>query len=415
MNKSIFFFLLHLSAMTSSAQKNTFDIINYTAPSDYELIKNDNVLTYYKEDKSTGAYCNFFIYKQMPGQGGVQQDFDYAWDKLVQSPFKFTSTANKQKAAILKGWQFLIGTTKYAENGVATMAMLITFTGENNMQNICILSNSDKYKSDIENFIASVDVAREISGTSTNDSSVNTNSNDKSQPSPSTQKQTIADALNDKGSKPEVWMKSRFEYDMMKSMSLTKYEWIAIYPDGKFYPYMPTEGYGGFYNNNKDWGTAKWSNNRLTIHEGNNNYYFDKKSAATMQSQYDSKPNYYKCKPVDGLRIEGAYTQYASLIPSDKNEAQYLIWFYKDGRFDDRGISVVNIKYPYLHAADAPGKGKYTIKNFSIILQYDDSRIKQLGFSGFLNKDPATVTDAYFIGRNLYYRKDKGFNSNLNQ
>ncbi len=37
-----------------------------------------------------------------------------------------------------------------------------------------------------------------------------------------------------------------------------------------------------------------------------------------------------------------------------------------------------------------------------------------MGFSGFLDKDPASVTDAYFIGRNLYYRKDAGHNSNLN-
>ncbi|WP_449439550.1 hypothetical protein [Pedobacter steynii] len=56
------------------------------------------------------------------------------------------------------------------------------------------------------------------------------------------------------------------------------------------------------------------------------------------------KPHYYKSKSVDGLRIEGAYTQYAGLIPSTKNEAQYLIWFNKDGSFDDRGISVVDLK-----------------------------------------------------------------------
>ena len=28
-----------------------------------------------------------------------------------------------------------------------------------------------------------------------------------------------------------------------------------------------------------------------------------------MKSKFDSKPNYYKCKTVDGLRIEGAYSQ----------------------------------------------------------------------------------------------------------
>lgn len=215
---------------------------------------------------------------------------------------------------------------------------------------------------------------------------------------------------------PEVWMKSRFEYDMMKQRSETKYEWIIIYPDGKFYSYMPTEGYAGFYEKNKDWGKAAWTNDRLNVTDAmNNTYYFDKKSATQMQSKFDSRPNYYKIKPVDGLRIEGAYTQYASLIPSTKNEPQYLIWFYKDGSFDDRGISVTDLKNPNAFADDAPGKGKYSIETFSIFLHYNDGRTKQMGFSGFLDKDPATVTDAYFIGRHIYYRKDNGHNSNLNK
>ncbi len=68
-------------------------------------------------------------------------------------------------------------------------------------------------------------------------------------------------------------------------MSLTKYEWIAVYPDGKFYPYMPAEGYAGFYNKNKDWGSAKWDNSRLNIIEGNNNYYFDKKKCHSNAKQ----------------------------------------------------------------------------------------------------------------------------------
>ena len=214
---------------------------------------------------------------------------------------------------------------------------------------------------------------------------------------------------------PEIWMKSKFEYNMMKQRSETKYEWLVIYPDGKFYPYMPTEGYAGFYNKNKDWGSAKWNGSRCDIVMGSYTYYYDKKSATSMQYQYDSRPNYYKCKSVNGLRIEGAYTQYSGLIPSQKNEPQYLIWFYKDGSFDDRGAFVADLKNPHAFPADAPGKGKYSIEDFSIFLRYDDGHVQQLGFSGFLDKDPASVTDAYFIGRLLYYRKDKDFNKQLNK
>ncbi|MBS1758539.1 MAG: hypothetical protein JST23_00345 [Bacteroidetes bacterium] len=161
MNKLFLSALLLLSGSITFAQKETFGVVNYTVPANYELVKNENVLTYYKEDKSTGAYCNFFIYKIMPGQGGTKNDFDFAWDKLMQAPFKFTATPAMQPEATLKGWKFLIGNARYIDNGVATLAMLINFSGENNMQAVCILSNSDKYKIDIENFIASVDVMKE--------------------------------------------------------------------------------------------------------------------------------------------------------------------------------------------------------------------------------------------------------------
>ncbi|NML19521.1 hypothetical protein HHL16_01490 [Pseudoflavitalea sp. G-6-1-2] len=411
MNRLAFASLFLLSISASFAQTNDFGIVRYASPKGYELIKNNKVLTYFKEDKSTGAYCNFFIYDLMAGKGEVQKDFDYAWDNLVQKPFKFTGAANLQPLATLKGWQFLMGSAKYADNGITTLAILFTFSGENNMQSICILSNSDKYKADIENFIASADLIREAVNTKPSMPSVKSTdiAANKTHPPINTS------LLNDKSPKPEVWMKSRFEYDMMKRRSETKYEWIAIYPDEKFNPYMPTEGYAGFYTKNKSWGSAKWNNNRLDVISQNTSYYFDKKTASTMQSKFDSKPNYYKCKSVDGLRIEGAYTQYSSLVPSSKNKPQYLIWFYKDGSFDDRGISVSDLKNPYAFADDAPGKGKYTIESFSIFLRYADGRIKQLGFSGFLDKDPATVTDAYFIGRLIYYRKDAGHNSNLNK
>ncbi|WP_449439554.1 hypothetical protein [Pedobacter steynii] len=59
MKKVLLSAILMVSTLFCAAQKGNFGIVNYVVPADYQLIKNDNVLTYYKEDKSTGAYCNF--------------------------------------------------------------------------------------------------------------------------------------------------------------------------------------------------------------------------------------------------------------------------------------------------------------------------------------------------------------------
>ncbi|MBO9632477.1 MAG: hypothetical protein J7578_05120, partial [Chitinophagaceae bacterium] len=171
MKKLLFSFVPILCTLTSYAQKENFGIVNYTAPAGFHLIRHENVLTYYKEDKNTGAYCNIFIYQLVPGQGDPKSDFDNAWNNQVQKPFKFTASPAMQPEADLKGWKFLFGNAKYNDNGIATLALLICFSGENKMQSVCILANSDSFKSDIENFIGSADVSRSPSSTASGQNS----------------------------------------------------------------------------------------------------------------------------------------------------------------------------------------------------------------------------------------------------
>ncbi|MFT3677767.1 MAG: hypothetical protein QM781_17880 [Chitinophagaceae bacterium] len=162
MNKLFFSFLLLLCSLASPGQKGNFGILTYTVPAGYQLVKADNLLTYFRQDTKTGAYCKFVIYQTLPDQGSPQQNFDFFWDNMLKKAFNVTGAANMQPAGILKGWQLLMGTTIYADNGVNTMAILTSFSGKNIMQNVCILSNADIYKADIESFIASVDVSEEI-------------------------------------------------------------------------------------------------------------------------------------------------------------------------------------------------------------------------------------------------------------
>jgi hypothetical protein len=168
MKKLLLFFIISTTAITAIAQKQNFGILNFTEPANFQLDRKDNVLTYYNQNKNTGAYCLFFIYNIQNGKGDVQQDFNSAWEKLVQQPNNIKTTAVMQPQAILKGWQFLIGNTNFEDKGVATVAMLCTFSGNNQSQAVLIMSNSSAYKTDIENFIASVDIKKEISASTQN-------------------------------------------------------------------------------------------------------------------------------------------------------------------------------------------------------------------------------------------------------
>lgn len=48
-NKLFLSIILLFFTMESFSQKDTFGIVSYTATGGYKLIKNDNVLAYYKE------------------------------------------------------------------------------------------------------------------------------------------------------------------------------------------------------------------------------------------------------------------------------------------------------------------------------------------------------------------------------
>lgn len=414
MNKQLLSLLSLLLAMVSSAQKNNFGIINYTIPAGYQLVKNDNVLTYFSEDKSTGAYCNIFIYKMIPGQGGVQPDFDFAWSNQVQKPFKVTGTASMQPVANLKGWQFLLGTAKYADNGVATLAMLVTFSGESNMQSICILANSDKYKADIESFIASVDVAREIntSGntpTGTDGSTQINTGNTKTEKTP---------AINTKGPSFYVWMRATISMPNVNDPTgvvKTKFKWIIICSNGDYIGYMPSQGMWGTTKANSNethsWGYIKDTGKEIQLL---NDYYktvekVGKVSSDVMSANTSMKSMwYYKCKTVDGLKLEGEWsTGGARGGPywyKNPNFEEGMIVFHKDGSFENKGgLYISKEENGHLTYRDQ-GNGTYTIKDFTLLLTYSDGAVFKTSITGYLSKSAEQENSMIFISQHPYFK-----------
>jgi len=146
---------------TLQAQNQEYGAITYKIPTGYQAGKSNDVLTYSKQNKSNGSFCLFMIYQLANATGTTQQCFDYYWKKLVQEPNNITAEAAMQPEAELKGWHFLLGNATYPSNGITTLALQITFTGADKMQNVIILSNSDSYKKDIEDFIANADLTKE--------------------------------------------------------------------------------------------------------------------------------------------------------------------------------------------------------------------------------------------------------------
>lgn len=386
------------------AQQGNFGILNYTVPAGYELIKNENVLTYVRENKTTGTYCNIFIYKLMPGHGGLQQDFDFAWTNLVQNPFKVTGSASLLPRANLKGWEFLLGNTMYNDNGIATLAMLISFSGEGNMQNICILSNADSYKADIESFMASVDVARETGTPATVQQTESPNSPAK--------KESVLSHPN-----YELWMSSQTNSSTLQ----LQYRYVVLASDGSCLFHLPGHGLYNLTKEDQDekdsWGKVTDKGDRLLLnHERLGKMELFKKSSTALAPYINSKPfNYYKkCVSVNGLKLEGAYSPQVEYYKKTSNilsknsdpNKRPIIFFKKDGTCINEGIEFSN----FTKGDDfAIGKGSYEIKDFSLILTTQSGRKLQVAFAGILDANPQKSTEGYIVNQLVFYKLDKSF------
>jgi len=385
MKTRLLLFALLVVSTASFAQKQHFGIVGFSVAPGFESIKNDNVLTYYKEDKSTGAYCNFFIYKIMPGRGDVRQDFDASWNQLLQKPFKVTGTATLQPAAVLNGWQFLIGTAKYSDNGISTLAMLITFSAQNNMQNIAILANSDEYKAEIEAFLASVDVVKE----------------------------------EVKNIHYDVWMCDC--YTASGTTGEKKFKTVVLSPEGRSLYYMPEKGLNGVTPENSNesgsWGTVSDQGKMLSLVNSRYGKMELYKLTPTSMNRYPTGTSsiYKKVQPVDGLRIEGAYSPELSYyngkddILSRQTDPQKrpILFFRKDGTYVNEGIAFSNLT---LGDDYAIGRGTYEIVNYSLILTTQSGRKLQVAFAPILDSDPRSDNNGGLLINNvLFYRLGKNF------
>ncbi|MEK6697827.1 MAG: hypothetical protein AABZ10_02175 [Nitrospirota bacterium] len=109
---------------------------------------------------------------------------------------------------------------------------------------------------------------------------------------------------------------------------------------------------------------------------------------------------FYRCPRVDGLRLDGSWTtwydpkdpQLESMAPGQRP----IIHFRRDGHFVDDGVfSAFGTGRP--GGVDNPGRGTYELRNYTLILRFDDGRVRNEAFTGLLGSDPATANEVIYI------------------
>ena len=165
MKKIICLSILCISAATSFAQKETFDLVTYTPPKDSLAIgwKKDvreTMVNYIFTNKKNNTWCQISIIKSTSSKGSIDQDFESEWQELVVKNYKPTDAPQLNEVQETDGWKIKAGGTNFTFNNNAAIALLTTMSGFNRCVSIVAATNSQYYLKDIAALLSSVDLKK---------------------------------------------------------------------------------------------------------------------------------------------------------------------------------------------------------------------------------------------------------------
>lgn len=158
MYKIFCFAYLMLTMITAIAQKESYDVVKYTAVKNAKKETADGYVSFTLTDNTKGGYCRIVIYKSAEGSTDSKINFDNDWQQFIQ-PLG-AGNAQMQPVTTENGWELQNGTAQFNGNGLSGAAMLVTATAGNKFVSMVIMFNSDAYIEIITSFIGSVELQK---------------------------------------------------------------------------------------------------------------------------------------------------------------------------------------------------------------------------------------------------------------
>lgn len=218
------------------------------------------------------------------------------------------------------------------------------------------------------------------------------------------------------GSNTQVWM----SYRLNPATGYYENFEFVIFPNNDCLDYLPENGLINFSRATdpdadlRIWGVAVDKGNELHLEYSNGTVRRLGKVSSTKMSYPPGSTSsfYYKCMPVTGLKISGAYSPEAALyefyqstsassITPDPTQEREIIFFYSDGSYYNEGLGYGNITFG---DDSIYGSGTYEIKDYSIQLRTASGKIWQIAFTGINDFSPFTDQSGFMINGLLNYK-----------
>lgn len=158
MMKQIVFISMCLFAFAPAhfGQRQTFDIISFTAPSGWKKEVSANAVQFGKEDAAKNAIGLIMIFRSVQAGNDSKTNFDASWEQIVASSFGKVNTPQMQPVGKDNGWKIESGVAQYDQNGNKGIVLLVSASGNGKVLNMLAVTNSEIFQPDITAFFESV-------------------------------------------------------------------------------------------------------------------------------------------------------------------------------------------------------------------------------------------------------------------
>jgi len=140
------------------AQMETFDIVTYQPPKGWEKKTEAYAVSFTTVDAATGTWCQLGVYKSVASSGDAAKDFASEWKALVKSSTYAGSVEPVPEMRTEGGWTINAGGSSFKWEGKDAQLIVLVVSGYGTMVSMMASMNSDKYMTEVEKFVESVDL-----------------------------------------------------------------------------------------------------------------------------------------------------------------------------------------------------------------------------------------------------------------
>ncbi|PUZ28871.1 hypothetical protein DCC81_05165 [Chitinophaga parva] len=138
------------------AQKQSFDIVTYTAPQNWTGKAGDGNISYSRIDG--GNWAQIAIYQHRSSEGDIQSDFDKDWNELVANG-RAISAPDKTEPTSESGWTAMSGNGVWQYNGANVASMLTVYSNKKVCVAILCNATAMPYLKAYQTMLGSLDIA----------------------------------------------------------------------------------------------------------------------------------------------------------------------------------------------------------------------------------------------------------------